>query len=326
MKFFQIIGTQRSGSNLFRLMLNEFENVFAPHPPHLLNTFYPLLDKYNNLKKKNNSQRLIDDMLKWINNNPIKWNNLPTSERILSSIEKRNLFEIFKAIYTYNNPTFWCCKSLQNFKFYNIKEFQDLNPIYIYIYRDGRDVASSFKKAPIGDKHIYFLAKKWYSDQAICNEIQKSTPTENFFSVKYEDLLEDPKKVLNNFCEKYDIKYNKNFLNFYLSNESKKASNSGGLWKNLSKPLIRNNKEKFKEELNDKEVLIFESINKNILTKLGYDLENNNSKLDVSFSSDELKEFKNINEELKSLIMSNKKLAEIDLRAKQRRELLKSIG
>ena len=326
MKFFQIIGTQRSGSNLFRLMLNEFENVFAPHPPHLLNTFYPLIDKYNNLDNKKNTQRLIDDMLRWIKNNPIKWSDLPTPERILSSIEDRNLFEIFRAIYTYNNPTFWCCKSLQNFKFYNIKEFQNLNPIYIYIYRDGRDVASSFKKAPIGDKHIYFLAKKWYSDQVICDNIKKNTPIENFFSVKYEDLLEDPAMVLNNLCIKYDIKYNKDFLNFYLSNESKKASDSGRLWENLSKPLIRNNKEKFKKELSEKELLIFESINNNILTKLGYDLENNISKLDISFTPNQLNNFKGLNEELKSLIMSNNNLAEIELREKQRNELLKSIG
>ena len=99
MKFFQIIGTQRSGSNLFRLMLNEFENVFAPHPPHLLNTFYPLLEKYNDLNKDKNLKRLISDMLGWINNNPIKWSNIPTTETIYNSVKNRNLFEIFKAIY-----------------------------------------------------------------------------------------------------------------------------------------------------------------------------------------------------------------------------------
>ena len=144
--------------------------------------------------------------------------------------------------------------------------------------------------------------------------------------MKYEDLLEDPAMVLNNLCIKYDIKYNKDFLNFYLSNESKKASDSGGLWENLSKPLIRNNKEKFKKELSEKELLIFESINNNILTKLGYDLENNISKLDISFTPNQLNNFKDLNEELKSLIMSNNNLAEIELREKQRNELLKSIG
>ena len=61
-----------------------------------------------------------------------------------------------------------------------------------------RDVASYFKNAPIGDKHIYFLAKKWAYDQHVCNEIKKITPNEHFFSVRYEDLLEDPASVLNN--------------------------------------------------------------------------------------------------------------------------------
>ena len=326
MKFFQIIGTQRSGSNLFRLMLNEFQNVFAPHPPHLLNTFYPLLEKYNDLNNDKNLKRLISDMLGWINNNPIKWSDVPTAETIFNTIKNRNLFEIFKAIYTSNNPNFWCCKSLQNLKFYNIKEFQDLNPIYIYIYRDGRDVASSFKNAPIGDKHIYFLAKKWAYDQHVCNEIKKITPNEHFFSVRYEDLLEDPASILNNLCDRYDIIFNKDFLNFYLSKESLKASKSGGMWKNLSKPLIRDNKEKFKRELSDNEILIFESINKNILKELGYKLQNDNSSLDISFSSEDIDTFKSINNEIISLIKSNNKLSEIDLRIKQRDELSKSIG
>ena len=265
-------------------------------------------------------------MLGWINNNPIKWSDVPTAETIFNTIKNRNLFEIFKAIYTSNNPNFWCCKSLQNLKFHTIKEFQDLNPIYIYIYRDGRDVASSFKNAPIGDKHIYFLAKKWAYDQHVCNEIKKITPNEHFFSVRYEDLLEDPASVLNNLCDRYGIMFNKDFLNFYLSNESLKASKSGGMWKNLSKPLIRDNKEKFKRELSDNEILIFESMNKNILSELGYKLQNHNSSLDISFSSDDINTFKSINNKLRSSITSNNNLSEIDLRMKQRDELLKSTG
>ena len=51
MQFFQLIGTQRSGSNLFRLMLNEFDDIYAPHPPHLLSTFYDLQKNYNDFDK-----------------------------------------------------------------------------------------------------------------------------------------------------------------------------------------------------------------------------------------------------------------------------------
>ena len=72
MQFFQLIGTQRSGSNLFRLMLNEFDDIYAPHPPHLLSTFYHLQKNYNDFDK------LVSDMVKWVKFNPIKWNNVPS--------------------------------------------------------------------------------------------------------------------------------------------------------------------------------------------------------------------------------------------------------
>ena len=35
MKIF-MIGTQRSGSNLLRLMVNQAPDIAAPHPPHIL--------------------------------------------------------------------------------------------------------------------------------------------------------------------------------------------------------------------------------------------------------------------------------------------------
>ena len=41
MKIF-MIGTQRSGSNLFRLMLNQLPEIAAPHPPHILIRLMPL--------------------------------------------------------------------------------------------------------------------------------------------------------------------------------------------------------------------------------------------------------------------------------------------
>ena len=56
--------------------------------------------------------------------------------------------------------------------YFNQIEKEKLNPIYIYIYRDGRDVDLSFKKTIIGPKHSYFTAKKWLNDQIICEKIK----------------------------------------------------------------------------------------------------------------------------------------------------------
>ena len=132
-------------------------------------------------------------------------------------------------------------------------------------------------KAPIGDKHIYFLAKKWCRDQKTSLKIKENCSRENFFSIKYEDLLSNPKKIIQNFCDKYLIDYNDNFIDFYKSDDSIIASSSGKLWKNLSKPLIKNNKEKYIDELSANEILLFESINYRYLKMLNYKLKYDNS-------------------------------------------------
>lgn len=331
MNFFQFIGTQRSGSNLFRLMLNEFDGVYAPHPPHLLKTFYPILSKYQNLNDDVNLQKLIEDMLKWIHNNPVRWNNVPSYSELFESLNKRSLFEIFRLLYTTNaikenKNKFWCCKSLFNLKFYNLKEFKSLNPIYIYIYRDGRDVASSFKNASIGDKQIYFLAKQWQSDQMICKKIKDNTSDYNFFSVKYEDLLIYPRKILKRFCEKYDITYNDDFLNYYKSEESKLTSSSGSLWKNLSKPIISNNKGKYKTELSSNEIKIFESLNYESLKLLGYKVDNELSNLIKNFTSEKIEEFVMLNKEIKENLSKKRDNKELELRRRQELILNKSIN
>ena len=46
---FFMIGCQRSGSNWLRTMLGEREDLIAPHPPHIMRDFIPILPKFGNL-------------------------------------------------------------------------------------------------------------------------------------------------------------------------------------------------------------------------------------------------------------------------------------
>ena len=57
----QMIGTQRSGSNLLRVMLDGIREIAAPHPPHILQRFLPLLPKYGDLTDQSNFYRLAQE-------------------------------------------------------------------------------------------------------------------------------------------------------------------------------------------------------------------------------------------------------------------------
>jgi hypothetical protein len=45
-----MIGSQRSGSNWLRTMLGEREDMIAPHPPHIMRDYMPLLPTFGNLE------------------------------------------------------------------------------------------------------------------------------------------------------------------------------------------------------------------------------------------------------------------------------------
>ena len=71
----QIIGTQRSGSNLLRVILNQSGEIASPHPPHILVTFAPLLKFYGNLDAYA-YKTLIDDVVNYVEANPVPWDDV----------------------------------------------------------------------------------------------------------------------------------------------------------------------------------------------------------------------------------------------------------
>lgn len=275
MHFIQFIGTQRSGSNLLRTMLNQLPEIAAPHPPHILKTFIPLLPIYGDLNQDANFESLLNDVCLWVELNPVTWQTTKMDRAIIKKSCKENtLIELFYRVYAYyaklQNSEFTCCKSMNNVHQYKALEHAGLNPYYIYLHRDGRDVACSFKKAIIGEKHVYHIARQWKADQAKSMEVEQKIPSSRFIKVKYRDLINDPESVLKQICSFLNVPFNQDMLNYFRAEESIKTARSGMMWQNLSQPIIAGNYDKYLKELTPEEISIFEVVAGDILEKLGY--------------------------------------------------------
>ena len=70
---FFMIGSQRSGSNWLRTMLNEREDLAAPHPPHILREFEPILAKFGDIDLAVNAEVLVDHVLLFVERNQVMW-------------------------------------------------------------------------------------------------------------------------------------------------------------------------------------------------------------------------------------------------------------
>lgn len=326
-KSIQIIGTQRSGSNLLRVILNQLSEVDAPHSPHILERFFPLLPKYGDLNIEANFENLIEDVCKLVELNPVPWEGFkPNRSQIKSYCKSNSLIEIFKVIYElkaqFSGASFWCCKSMSNIHYADKLEASGIKPLYIHLYRDGRDVALSFRKAIVGEKHMYHLAKQWKEEQDLCVQLKEKLGNDRVFLISYEELLDDSEGVLMRLCSFLKVPYNNSMLSYYNSNESNITADSGKMWENISQPLIKNNFNKFFKELSDDQIKIFEHVAGSTLLKLNY--KRYLTEEDRFYSEDQIENFNLENKLLKQIAVSNLSEKDLDKR-KGQANLVKEI-
>lgn len=324
----QFIGTQRSGSNLLRVMIDQFPEVFGPHPPHILITFYPLLKYYGNIEEDANFKKLINDVCRQVELNPVKWPGAGLNrEKIFKRCRRKTLLEIFIQLNEFecaeSGKRIWTCKSMESL--YLLDKFREegFEPLYLFLYRDGRDVALSFKKAIVGEKHIYNIALKWKADQEAClRELEKLDPS-RYIKVKYEDFISASDVVIKEICSRTGMTY-KNVDDFYKSDESKRTAEGGKMWENVTKPVMKDNYGKFLKELSAADILIFEQVAGDTLTKLGYQLHAVKPGETKAFTQTDITAFNEENDRLKKQMVHQSDPEDI-LKRKQQSDLIAEI-
>ncbi len=298
-----MVGEQRSGSNLLRIMLGQADEIAAPHPPHILQRIMPLLPLYGDLEDKDAFALLVDDVCRLIEKNPVAWEPIHTFDRddVMSRCKVPSLVAVFGAVMdiyaSANGKSKWLCKSMTYIKYANAFNAYFDNPKYIYLYRDARDVTLSFTKAVVGDKHPYMIAQKWAELQRLCIAEQERSPKQ-VFGVCYEELTADPESVLRRLCQFLGIAYKDAMLNGHTSSEANRTAKSSSLWGNLTKPVMRHNSQKFLKGLSEEAIRIVESVAGDCLDALGYDRVHVARGQEQQFSEVEIKRFQSTNQHL----------------------------
>jgi Sulfotransferase family len=272
-----MIGTQRSGSNLFRLMLNQLPEIAAPHPPHILIRLMPLVEGYGDLSDPKQFAQLVDDACRLVEANPVEWEGVTLDRAAIAArCDRNDVFAVMAAIYDTLRDTWgkqaWCCKSLANVKYADQLADRFADAKFIYLYRDGRDVALSFMKAPSeGEKHYYNIALDWHKAQQQALRLRDKVGSDRFLAVSYEDLTGDEAGTLRRVCDFLGVAYSEEAMNFHKTDEAKRAADASNLWQNVTKPVMKDNTRKFLTQMNEEDLRVFESVAGASLDELGYD-------------------------------------------------------
>jgi len=271
-----IIGEQRSGSNLLRLMLSQ-AGVAAPHPPHILKRMLPLEKSYGDLGSDPNWAQLVEDVCRLVDRNPVTWTEVHPLDReeVARRCRERSTVAIFGAVMDLyaeaRGASIWACKSMQYSEFCDALEQYFDEPLYLYLYRDVRDVTLSFSRAVVGEKHPYFIAKRWGRLQRSAARVREQVEPARFFPVCYERLISEPEPLLRSMCAFLGVAFEPRMLDFHRSTDAKRASGKSELWKNVGRPLMSNNSRKFLTGLTEEQVRVCESVAGPEMDLLGYD-------------------------------------------------------
>jgi hypothetical protein len=269
-----ILGTERSGSNLLRLLLNELDGVCVPHPPHLMRDLAPLIGRYDDLERDANFLRLIRDAIKLVELHFAPWPFALDEGNIFLAARKRDLYSVYAAIYEqfriHRGKQRWACKS--TFMINHVDEILNHHraPRFIHLVRDPRDVAVSARKSVFSHYHPYFVADLWRREQRLALAAARRLPKPVWFTLRYEDLIQDPAGMRKKVCAFLDEPYREDLLSFFEKQEAKELSRLSRSWQNVARPVNAANREKFRTELAARDVALIEAIAGTEMREFGY--------------------------------------------------------
>jgi hypothetical protein len=282
-----ILGNPRSGTSLLRIMLNSHPEIIAPPECGFLQWWY---EKYKNWDISDSKDKIkvdayIDDLLTSKKIETWQLNRKALTENI-NRLQPRNYGELNEIVYytwgkvNKENPRVIIDKNNYYINYLELIS-RVWNPAhFIFIIRDGRDVACSYREihklktdSPYKPKlpyEIEDIAAEWSSNNS---KIKKFLETNNFnkhIIIKYEELVLDSENILRKLADFLELDFSLNMLDYYNRNDEP-ISTLDWKKKTFDKPDTLNIN-KYKNILKGPEIKKFNSVAGKILNDFGYEI------------------------------------------------------
>lgn len=249
-----ILGCPRSGTTLLASLLKH-SCYGEPVETHFITKYYRKLDCYSPLDNKDNFKHIIRDILK--ERAVMQWKLQIDLDKFYNELAKISYQDIVNKICMlraeHKGYKSWGDKTPHYFRNLDIlyKLFPDSR--YIYIVRDGRDVALSLLEKPWGPNNILTCARLWKEYNAPNDIIKELKNMGHLYFVRYEDLLDNAERIMPEVYKFLDEEYNE------------------GKMQGLIGRIRKGNYGKWKTKMDTRQIKLFENIAANTLKRFGYE-------------------------------------------------------
>ncbi|KAA3606091.1 MAG: sulfotransferase [Planctomycetota bacterium] len=265
---FFILGSQRSGTTLLRLVLNAHSQVAIPEEG---TAFLPLIQR----RDPSLSAAELQQCLKYLRSSPHLhlWNvdleDLAAPLQDLDSCSTERILQAFyqgygrlhgKTVVGEKSPSFsnlWASipRHLPEAKI-------------LWIVRDPRDVFLSWRKMDPNKSDPLAFAFDWkFKQRGWVQAMRRKAWPESWFLLRYEELVTEPQATVEKICQFLEIPYEAEMLNFFESSSKFIGTHHS---EKIFQPVSRGSVEKWRKELEIGSRAIIERVNRREFQIAGY--------------------------------------------------------
>jgi hypothetical protein len=271
---FFIIGAQRSGTTMLRLMLNRHPRIAVPHESGFITDFYRRQADYGDLSKRENAARLLADISETI---LVKRGGLvPEQEAVLSHPISRYsdlAYAIFTEYAKRKGKARWGDKTP-----YYTTDLDILWRLFpgchiVHVVRDGRDVALSMRSVSWATSNLPRAAEDWRWKTILAHKVG-SVLGEHYMEIHYEELVLETERTLRSICEFLDETFHEDMLSYFDTADQEVPEESLRWHQTSIKAPDPTKVYSWKTEMSLSDRILFDEIVGDALELFGYEREN----------------------------------------------------
>jgi sulfotransferase family protein len=271
---FFIVGFQRSGTTLLRMMLDNHPQVAIPlDTTGLWARNEARLAEFGNLDAPDGATALIEALLA---EERIRLWEIPFS--VESVLKERSLpgypgiiDAFYRAYARAKGKEIWGDKDPGNMlRIPGLLRWFP-NARILHIIRDGRDACLSQLKQDFGFNDCLPCAEAWREQVWWVRQLGELLGPEQYLEVRYEDLVADPEAQLQRICRFLQLDYSKEMLLYHENVTRSIPESKRHIWPLIDKPPVADNVFGWKKSMSASLRIAFEKRAAQVLRDTGYE-------------------------------------------------------
>ncbi len=272
---FFIVGFQRSGTTLLRLMLDNHPDLAVPlDTVGLWARYEERLAEYGSLDSEAAARRLIGDLL--AEERIRLWETPLTVDGVLAHRRRAGFAGIMEAFHlayaAARGKRAWGDKDPGN-----MERIDQLNRWFpdcriIHIIRDGRDACLSQTRQDFGFDDLFECALAWREQVEWVRRIGGILGPARYAEVRYEDLVAEPETELRRLTDFLGVSWQPAMLEYHRDVKRSVPDSKRHIWPMLDKPPQKDNAGRWKREFSRGERIGFEKRARSMLLAMGYEV------------------------------------------------------